>query len=64
MSHEVSVPFRTERPASLAIFLMARPMGDRHNCFPAPNKTRAGPTVRVNGFHSKEVGDEALRVIK
>jgi hypothetical protein len=47
-----------ERPATLAIILMARPIGIG-GMLKGPKRTRTGPTVRVNGIQTNAAVAEA-----
>ena len=62
----ISVAFYAlaERPATLSIILLGRPIGIDGKVEADPGTTRADSTVRVNGFQSKEAESEAYRVIK
>ncbi len=52
----------SERPATLAIILMARPIEDRHNHEAGQSKTRSGPPVRVdNEVEPRRQGDKMIR---
>ena len=50
----VQTAILAERPATLTIILMARLVGIVGTLMQFPNKTRTGPTVRVNGIQSEE----------
>jgi hypothetical protein len=62
----ISVAFYAlaERPATISIILMGRPIGIDGKVEAVPGSARADSTVRVNGFQSKEAESEAYGVIR